>query len=127
MISNPNTLLTRFFGLHSMKKGSEKEIHVTVMKNIFDSTLKIQEQYDLKGSTVDRHVESDDPEVALKDLDFKRRIRLGPKMKAKFLEQVENDTKFLERLGICDYSLLVGYHFMSDNERQFVNDMPAPK
>ncbi len=52
VLQTKNTLLTRFFGLHSMKKGSEKEIHFAVMANIFDSTLNIHEQYDLKVSEI---------------------------------------------------------------------------
>jgi 1-phosphatidylinositol-4-phosphate 5-kinase len=107
-----------------MKKGSEKDIQFTVMASILDSPLSIHEQYDLKGSTVGRHVETDgsNPDVALKDLDFKRRIKLGPKLKAQLLEQIENDTKFLEKLGICDYSLLIGYHFLTDTEREYISD-----
>jgi 1-phosphatidylinositol-4-phosphate 5-kinase len=97
-----------------MRKGSEKEIHFLVMANAFDSPLEIHEQYDLKGSTVGRHVkceENQKGEIALKDNDFRRRIRMGPQKKALFLEQVEDDIKWLEEHGLCDYSLLVGYHF----------------
>lgn len=47
---NPNTLLTRFFGLHSLKKGSDRELHFVVMGNLFDSVIPIHEQYDLKVS-----------------------------------------------------------------------------
>ena len=35
----------------------------------------------------------EDAEVALKDLDFKRRIYLGPENKAILLEQLEQDCK----------------------------------
>ena len=95
------------------------------MENLFDSPLPVQEQYDLKGSTVGRHVELEgpDPEIALKDNDFKRRINLGTKMKAQMLEQIENDTKFLEKQGICDYSFLVGYHFLSDADREYIQKL----
>lgn len=111
--------------MHSLKKASAKEIQFTVMENLFDSPLPVQEQYDLKGSTVGRHVELEgpDPEIALKDNDFKRRINLGTKMKAQMLEQIENDTKFLEKQGICDYSFLVGYHFLSDADREYIQKL----
>jgi hypothetical protein len=53
-------------------------MNFVVMTNLFYSSFPIDIQYDLKGSTVDRHVESDgNPNVALKDLDFTRKIKLG--------------------------------------------------
>lgn len=79
--------------------GRQADLRFLVMTNIFDTPLKIHEQYDLKGSTVGRHVDAPDnneegeAEVALKDLDFKRRIFLGPENKAILLEQLEQDCK----------------------------------
>jgi len=96
------------------------------MKNLFDGILPIHEQYDLKGSTVGRHVElpdgKDQGDIALKDNDFKRAIKVGIKRKAQLLEQIENDTKWLESLGICDYSFLVGYCFLDQipNSEQLI-------
>lgn len=43
----------------------------------------------------DEDDEERDAEVALKDLDFKRRIYLGPENKAILLEQLEQDCKVL--------------------------------
>lgn len=40
--------------------------------------------------------EEEDAEIALKDLDFKRRIYLGPENKAILLEQLEQDCKVRE-------------------------------
>lgn len=48
MKANPNTLISRFYGLHSIRKGSGKEITFVVMANVFHSELKVHEQYDLK-------------------------------------------------------------------------------
>jgi hypothetical protein len=83
------------------------------MANVFNSQIKINEQYDLKGSTLNRHVSTDDPEVAKKDLDFHHRINLGSSRKALILEQLEKDTYWLQSKNICDYSLLVGIYFSS--------------
>ena len=47
----------------------------------------------------------------MKDNDFKRRLCLGPTTKARLLEQIERDVRFMESWNICDYSLLVGFHF----------------
>ena len=83
------------------------------MANVFNPKIKINEQYDLKGSTLHRHVSSDDPEIAKKDLDFHHRINLGSSRKALVLEQLEKDTYWLQSKNICDYSLLVGIYFTS--------------
>lgn len=91
------------------------------MGNVFHSELKVHEQYDLKGSSIDRLVTLDDEaeldrtpcvcscflscfatvcvekaltapaEIALKDMNLHRRIYIGPRRKAIFLEQVERD------------------------------------
>eukprot|EP00009_Paramoeba_aestuarina_P010210 CAMPEP_0201530198 /NCGR_PEP_ID=MMETSP0161_2-20130828/43990_1 /ASSEMBLY_ACC=CAM_ASM_000251 /TAXON_ID=180227 /ORGANISM="Neoparamoeba aestuarina, Strain SoJaBio B1-5/56/2" /LENGTH=132 /DNA_ID=CAMNT_0047932427 /DNA_START=200 /DNA_END=594 /DNA_ORIENTATION=- len=66
------------------------------------------------------------PDRAGKDLDFleyQKKIRIGPMLKAKLLEQLEADTRFLERNNITDYSLLVGVNFIeqsTEDEHCFV-------
>ena len=51
------SLLTRFFGLHRMRGEGVRDMSFVVMDNVFFSKkYKIHEQYDLKGSTVDRQV-----------------------------------------------------------------------
>jgi Ca2+-binding EF-hand superfamily protein/uncharacterized protein YbjT (DUF2867 family) len=122
----PNTLLPRFYGLHKLKSFNKKdgrtnEIFFIVMANLFDSPLQVHEQYDLKGSTVNRSVRQEEywnPSIALKDLDFHRRIVVGPKLKALILEQAEIDCKWMESLNVCDYSLLVGFCFVMNDPKQ---------
>jgi len=116
---NVNSLLTRFYGHYSIKKGnSGNEISIVIMPNIF-ANIKVNEQYDLKGSTIDRLVTLEDntssATIALKDLNLKRKLYIGPERKAKLLEQLEKDCKWLESFNICDYSLLVGFYY-SKNE-----------
>lgn len=64
------------------------------MQNVLPTDMHIHEQYDLKGSTVNRSVrlaEKDDiGSIAQKDNDFQRKIVLGPKAQA-FIEQIEQD------------------------------------
>ncbi|KYQ88527.1 ankyrin repeat-containing protein [Tieghemostelium lacteum] len=121
----PNTLLTRVLGCYNIVLKS-KDLKFIVMNNLFYTPLPIHEKYDLKGSTIGRHVElppgSDSSsnelkiaEIALKDLDFKRKLNIGPTLKAPLLEQIEHDTKFLESHNICDYSLLVGVHRIDEH------------
>eukprot|EP01117_Protostelium_nocturnum_P016395 TRINITY_DN6491_c0_g1_i1.p1 TRINITY_DN6491_c0_g1~~TRINITY_DN6491_c0_g1_i1.p1 ORF type:complete len:1091 (+),score=342.66 TRINITY_DN6491_c0_g1_i1:185-3457(+) len=122
--SNGNSLLTRFCGLHSTRRGNEREVYFVIMCNLFDSFFQVHEQYDLKGSTIGRSVDSeglDLSQVALKDNDFaanKRRINLGIEKRAILLEQIEMDVKWLESHGICDYSFLIGYHFLTNSEEE---------
>jgi len=90
----------------------------------------IHEQYDLKGSTVNRHTETSDgsrrAEVALKDNDLKTKVKLGMVRKALLLEQVETDIKFLESNGICDYSFLLGIHFLTPDEHKWMQTQSVP-
>jgi hypothetical protein len=83
-----------------------------VMENVFNSELPVDEQYDLKGSTIDRLVEVEEgtanPAIALKDMNFKRQLKIGGSMKALLMEQVEKDTRWMANMNICDYSFLVG-------------------
>ena len=110
---NKNTLLARIFSLHRTRFINNSSI--IIMKNLFysDNAIQIHEIYDLKGSTIDRHVDKkDDSEVvALKDNNFRRTLNFGPLAKAFFLEQIERDIRWMESHNICDYSLLLGIHF----------------
>lgn len=118
---NPNTLIVRFLGLHSLrvqndKKGFRKgpdEVHFVVMGNMFNTPLEIHRRYDLKGSWIGRVTPADvfDPTVALKDVDFtqsKECIRIGEERKKKLIAQIESDSVFLRDNNIIDYSLLLG-------------------
>jgi len=74
--------------------------------------------YDLKGSTKGRFVEPPQEEknyarTIFKDLnwtDENRHLVLGPEKRKLLLEQIEKDSKFLQTMGVMDYSLLVGIH-----------------
>lgn len=116
LMEYPNSLLSRFYGLYRVKSASGKQdVHFVVMANLFDTPLEIHEQYDLKGSTVNRYVADKmpfwSPNIAMKDLDFHRILHIGPERKAAFLQQAEIDAIFMESFNICDYSLLVGFHY----------------
>lgn len=86
------------------------------MGNIFPPHKDIHEIYDLKGSTFGRIVEKEsqiDKTVTLKDLNWiqrKRHLILGPRKATSFMNQLKNDCKFLAKMNIMDYSLLIGIH-----------------
>jgi 1-phosphatidylinositol-4-phosphate 5-kinase len=77
--------------------------------------------FDLKGSSLGRTCTAEERKRALpilKENDFLsaeegQRICLGTTVASQFTAQVQADTKLLERMGIMDYSLLVGIHFKS--------------
>jgi 1-phosphatidylinositol-4-phosphate 5-kinase len=79
LANHPQTLITRYFGLHKIKYKSENKsierIYFIVMANVFNTTRNISVRYDLKGSKYGRNTRKKkedvvDPGVALKDLDF---------------------------------------------------------
>jgi len=118
---NPNTLITRFYGLHRIREGNGPWMSFVIMENLFrDSPLNIHEIYDLKGSTVNRHVKvkegGDKSSVAMKDNNFHHELLIGYAARAVFLQQLEQDIRWMENRNICDYSLLVGIHFRSGGD-----------
>lgn len=118
MKRNPHSLIVRFFGLHKVRLAPEQRyISVVVMENIFHNQhqLKMNTIYDLKGSTVGRRSLKGGKTRAsyhgtLKDLDLEENIWIGGESKVQLMEQLEQDSRFLARCGIMDYSLLLGIH-----------------
>ncbi|MES1914126.1 MAG: hypothetical protein MHM6MM_006249 [Cercozoa sp. M6MM] len=113
VMNEPNTLLTRFFGLHRVTLRG-RTLYFIVMHSVFDTDRIIHETYDLKGSTHGRSAR--DSETVFKDLDFLDRglhLRIGRERGACFVDQLARDVSFLASHGIMDYSLLVGIHYPS--------------
>ncbi|KYQ93877.1 putative phosphatidylinositol phosphate kinase [Tieghemostelium lacteum] len=121
---NPNTLLPKFFGLHRVCPKNGRQVRFLVMKNLFTTPKVITQRFDLKGSTVGRelrHEEAIKRNPTFKDLDFRRmgvKLHLGPDRKKLFMHQLAEDCKFLVKLNIMDYSLLIGLHKKSDLDAQ---------
>jgi len=116
-LANPATLLPKFFGCHAVRTSHGECVYVIVMGNVFHAPLEIHEQYDLKGSWVNRYSGMDKQTGGKRksgmDRDManaNRRLKLARKQQ--FLDQVSRDAMFLCSLNIMDYSLLVGFHFM---------------
>jgi Phosphatidylinositol-4-phosphate 5-Kinase len=108
----PNSLISQIYGMHRVRVHKRK-VHFIIMANVFKTHKQIHKRFDLKGSTVGRAATRREKLQlcpVLKDLDFADTyIQLGPKRDT-FLKQLEADARFLERLNIMDYSLLVGIH-----------------
>lgn len=129
VMKNPHTYITRFYGMHRIKirykdpKGTyySRNLHFVVMQSVYSGSREIHEQYDLKGSTVGRFAKPKEiargKDCVYKDLDLIKKgeegkLKLGPNRR-QFLEQIRKDSKFLDKLKIMDYSLLLGIHFKS--------------
>jgi hypothetical protein len=65
------------------------------MSNLFNTTKKIHEKYDIKGSWISRSVKEheQDPSVLGKDTDMKRKLRLSPDKKARLISIIEKDVR----------------------------------
>ena len=55
LVNNPNSLLTRYYGIHQLIQG-KKVNYFIIMSNSFNTPLEIDVRYDLKGSTRKRKV-----------------------------------------------------------------------
>lgn len=89
-INNPDSMISKIYGLHKMvfhkkNKVVKNKIYFCIMNNVFNTTLKIDYRYDLKGSTLGRTTivppgQERDFTVAMKDLDFlesKEKFNIG--------------------------------------------------
>jgi 1-phosphatidylinositol-4-phosphate 5-kinase len=105
------------YGLYRLKADGHK-MYFIVMQNVYPPNKDMHRMYDLKGSTKGRFVEPPQEEknyarTIFKDLnwtDENRHLVLGPEKRKLLLEQIEKDSKFLQTMGVMDYSLLVGIH-----------------
>ncbi|TKC38107.1 hypothetical protein EI555_002040, partial [Monodon monoceros] len=92
-----------------------------IMQSVFYPTSRISERYDIKGCEVSRWVEPA-PEgsplvLVLKDLNFQgKTINLGPQ-RSWLLRQMELDTAFLRELNVLDYSLLMAFQRLHEDEQ----------
>ncbi|CAI5716639.1 unnamed protein product [Peronospora destructor] len=118
VMENPNTLMTRFYGMHRVEMHHlRRKMHFVIMASVFDTPLEIHARYDLKGSRIGRHASAKEHERGnagvLKDndlLDKGFHLQMGVAQRAMFLDQLRKDVCFLKRMKIMDYSLLVGVH-----------------
>ena len=125
--NNPDSLLTRIYGLHRIRLAAhQKYLSLVVMGNMLPhpTACQVHEKYDLKGSSVGRRVLKRNEAVngldlskkTLKDCDLVRKIVIGESNKTKLMEQIRLDVEFLASVGVMDYSLLLGIHFCGESE-----------
>ncbi|XP_032721831.1 phosphatidylinositol 4-phosphate 5-kinase-like protein 1 isoform X2 [Lontra canadensis] len=118
---HPHSLLARLLGVHSLRVARGKKEFFIIMLSVFYPAGRISERYDIKGCEVSRWVEPA-PEgsplvLVLKDLNFQgKTIDLGPQ-RSWLLHQMELDTAFLRELNVLDYSLLMAFQRLHEDER----------
>ncbi|XP_060056207.1 phosphatidylinositol 4-phosphate 5-kinase-like protein 1 isoform X2 [Erinaceus europaeus] len=116
----PHSLLARLLGVHSLRVTRGKKKYFIIMQSVFYPPSRISERYDIKGCEMSRWVEPA-PEgsplvLVLKDLNFQgKTINLGPQ-RTWFLRQMELDTTFLRELNVLDYSLLMAFQRLHEDE-----------
>ena len=112
---HPDTLLVRFYGIHRVSSLLGRNARFVVMGNVLPSEIRMHRKYDLKGSTYKRTVgierRATDPSAVLKDLDLDIQFECREEERARLLRCLKADATFLQRLGVIDYSLLLGVHF----------------
>lgn len=121
LLRHPHTLLARLLGVHSLRVAQGKKKYFIIMQSVFYPVSRISERYDIKACEQSRWVEPV-PEgspllLVLKDLNFEgKTIRLGSQ-RSWFLRQLELDTTFLRDLNVLDYSLLVAFQLLHEDEK----------
>ena len=120
---NVDSMISRIYGLHKVifyrkKHKMAKKLYFCIMNNVFCTPNKIDYRYDLKGSTAGRTTKFEDGKpidytIALKDLDFLNRnekLKIGRDNKTKLINIIKKDAAFFAKIGVIDYSMLVGVH-----------------
>ena len=123
---NPQSLLCRLYGMYNIILGQGDEVLIIVMRNVIgdfkDNTIV---KFDLKGSTYKRTANFDmvDNNNVLKDLDFndfEKSIMLSKSSIRKLREITTNDSQFLCKSELMDYSLFLVKLTLSKQEAEDV-------
>jgi 1-phosphatidylinositol-4-phosphate 5-kinase len=141
--SHPDTLISRFYGIHRITLASGRKARFVVMNNIFVTEMPLHKKYDLKGSTYKRTATirggsnssinangisgssssnsttpaaAGGPVVILKDLDLTTAFQLKKPVVERLQRQLAADTEFLQAADVMDYSLLLGVHYRGQKE-----------
>jgi 1-phosphatidylinositol-4-phosphate 5-kinase len=111
---NPNTMMTRFFGMYRVKMYHlRRNVKFVIMNSVYYTDKHLQTFYDLKGSALGRDAKPG--QAVKKDNDLRRgmpgeALALRPNARQRVRGQIESDCDFLRDMGIMDYSMLVGVH-----------------
>ncbi|TYZ67527.1 hypothetical protein PybrP1_004713 [[Pythium] brassicae (nom. inval.)] len=134
LLSNPQTLLCRYFGCHSISLPvGKRRMYFVVMQNLFNEG-PVHQRFDLKGNRDRRQAinanqvesyiqlarEQRTINKLMMDIDFHKfsaGIALSPRGAATLQGQLCDDIVFLASRGIIDYSILLGVRYLKSGER----------
>eukprot|EP01125_Pyxidicula_operculata_P015850 TRINITY_DN53_c2_g1_i1.p1 TRINITY_DN53_c2_g1~~TRINITY_DN53_c2_g1_i1.p1 ORF type:complete len:788 (-),score=275.37 TRINITY_DN53_c2_g1_i1:102-2465(-) len=118
-----STFLVKIYGL--FRVSYTNKIWVLIMGNTFPPQVKMDQIFDLKGRKPKPGKDRRGDEVigrAFKDNEISRCLYFAtPEEKTKYLDQLANDIELLKLHNIMDYSLLVGIHTITDEDRKQAN------
>ena len=115
--TNPRSLLSKIFGVFTVKTKSMSDVHLMLQENIlrFKNPANLKYVFDLKGSTVNREEIQLKPSTTLKDVNFLQESKANENFtqfeqsdRRALLRALHRDVEFLRQNGIMDYSLLLG-------------------
>ncbi|OMJ77526.1 hypothetical protein SteCoe_22855 [Stentor coeruleus] len=125
IVEHPESKLVRILGLFQAQPHNQDFI---IMENVIPNKNSCL-IYDLKGSTVDRHVGGIDSEnppigIVLKDVNFNR---WGHSIKvqdpSEVIKHIVDDMKLLKKQKLMDYSILLGiYENPNELTRYFISN-----
>jgi hypothetical protein len=110
LVQHPHSLLTHFYGLYRVRIPNQ-QVHFCIMMSVLNTPRPMDCIFDLKGSSYGRNAKPG--ESVLKDLDLveqHQKLHLPSNVRSSLLEQIKCDATFLARLGIMDYSFLLGIY-----------------
>ena len=113
-VENPNTMITRFFGMYRVKLYHlRRNVKFVIMNSVYYTDKYLQTFYDLKGSSIGRDAKPG--QSVRKDNDLRRgmpdeALSLPSTTRTRLRQQLDVDCGFLQSVGVMDYSMLVGVH-----------------
>ncbi|OMJ90301.1 hypothetical protein SteCoe_7320 [Stentor coeruleus] len=126
VVEHPQSKLVRILGLFEVLPHKQDFI-------IMENSIPYKDSchiFDLKGSTVNRHVGGIDSEnpplgIVLKDLNFKRwNKKILLQNPSEIIKHIADDMKLLKKHKLMDYSILLGMYQNSNIQtRYFVSDV----
>ena len=121
---NPNSLLCRIYCMYNITLSQGDEMLIIVMRNVLgDFKDNIIAKYDLKGSTANRKSNFDmdkSDSSTMKDLNFneyEHGIMISRDNIKKFRKMTKNDSGFLCKLDLMDYSVFLVKLTLSKSEQ----------
>ncbi|CAF0858095.1 unnamed protein product [Rotaria sordida] len=128
------TLFNRYVGLYSVRfrRVVSSTFYIAIAANAFTSSLKINQIFDLKGSTIKRKSQRNlcpDKLHHLKDVDFMdlypNGIRIPSNIYHRLHTVISNDIKVLKKLNIVDFSVLLGIRHLDGSNNDLIQPQPS--